>query len=53
MARGIIDTALDAFVQIDHDGRIRNWNSQAEAIFGWPRDEALGKNLIELIVAGD
>ena len=52
-ARGIIDTALDAFVQIDHDGRIRNWNSQAEAIFGWPRDQALGKNLIELVVAGD
>jgi len=52
-ARGIIDTALDAFVQIDQDGRVRNWNSQAEAIFGWPRDQALGQKLIELVVAGD
>ena len=51
LARGIIDTALDAFVQIDESGSILNWNSQAEKIFGWPRKDALGKNLIELIIA--
>jgi PAS domain S-box-containing protein len=51
LARGIIDTALDAFVQIDESGGILNWNSQAETIFGWPRQDALGKNLIELIIA--
>ncbi len=50
LARGIIDTALDAFVQIDDGGRIRNWNSQAEKIFGWTHDEALGQKLGELIV---
>src|SRR5208337_3512419 len=50
-ARGIIDTALDAFVQIDESGRILNWNAQAEVIFGWPRQEALGKDFIELIIA--
>jgi PAS domain S-box-containing protein len=50
MARGIIDTSLDAFVQIDESGRILNWNSQAEKILGWPRKDALGKNLGELIV---
>ena len=43
LARGIIDTALDAFVQIDESGSILNWNSQAEKIFGWPRKDALGK----------
>jgi PAS domain S-box-containing protein len=52
LARGIIDTALDAFVQIDESGSILNWNWQAEKIFGWPRQDALGKNLIELIIAG-
>jgi PAS domain S-box-containing protein len=52
LARGIIDTALDAFVQIDESGRILDWNSQAETIFGWPRQDALGKNLFELIIAG-
>ena len=52
MARGIIDTALDAFVQTDRSGSILDWNSQAETIFGWPRQEALGKNFIDLIVTG-
>nr|WP_244608607.1 PAS domain S-box protein [Bradyrhizobium algeriense] len=49
LARGIIDTALDAFVQIDEKGRIRDWNAQAENIFGWPRDEALGRNVFDLM----
>ena len=49
LARGIIDTALDAFVQIDEKGVIRAWNAQAEAIFGWPRDEALGRNVFDLM----
>src|SRR6267378_6669962 len=50
LARGIIDTALDAFVQMDDDGTISDWNSQAEKIFGWSRSEALGRNLGELII---
>jgi PAS domain-containing protein len=49
LARGIIDTALDAFVQIDEKGLIRAWNAQAENIFGWPRDEALGRNVFDLM----
>ncbi|KRQ95830.1 PAS domain S-box protein [Bradyrhizobium valentinum] len=49
LARGIIDTALDAFVQVDEQGFIRDWNAQAENIFGWPRDEVLGKNVFELM----
>src|SRR6266566_2015102 len=52
LARGIIDTALDAFIQIDEHGSILNWNSQAEAIFGWSREQALGKNFFELIISG-
>jgi PAS domain S-box-containing protein len=51
LARGIIDTALDAFVQIDEHGRILSWNPQAEKLFGWPREDALGKSFIDLIVA--
>ena len=50
LARGIIDTALDAFVQIDESGRILNWNPQAEKIFGWSHSEALGQKLGELII---
>ncbi len=51
MARRIIDTAIDAFFQSDERGSILNWNLQAETIFGWPRQEALGRNLFELIIA--
>jgi PAS domain S-box-containing protein len=52
LARGIVNTALDAFVQNDESNSIVDWNSQAEAMFGWSREEALGKNLIDLIIAG-
>jgi len=52
LARGIINTALDAFIQIDERGSILNWNSQAEAIFGWPREQALGKDFMELVISG-
>ena len=50
LARGIINSALDAFVQTDEHGAIRDWNSQAEIIFGWSRTEVLGKSVFELIV---
>jgi PAS domain S-box-containing protein len=50
MARGIIDTALDAFVQMDDTGTVVEWNAQAEAMFGWRRAEVIGKRLAELIV---
>ena len=49
LARGIIDTALDAFVQVDEKSVIRDWNAQAENILGWSRDEALGKDVFELM----
>ncbi len=41
--RTIIDTAQDAFIGVDLDGRIIDWNTQARAMFGWTRGEALGK----------
>ena len=50
MARGIVDTALDAFVQMDESGTIIDWNAQAEQMFGWSREEAIGQLLGNLIV---
>jgi len=46
----IIETAQDAFIGIDLRGRIIDWNSQAEALFGWSRDEVIGRSLGALIV---
>jgi PAS domain S-box-containing protein len=42
MARGIIDAALDGFVQIDEAGQVVECNPQAEMILGWRRDAAIG-----------
>ena len=49
MARGIIETSLDAFVQVDQRGVVRDWNAQAETLFGWSREEALGKSIFEMM----
>lgn len=48
--RAIIDTASDAFIAIDADGVITDWNTQAERMTGWSRTEALGQRLSTLIV---
>ncbi|MGH6675458.1 MAG: PAS domain S-box protein, partial [Xanthobacteraceae bacterium] len=53
LARGIVDTALDAFIQMDERGLIREWNSRAEAIFGWTREEALGRHYADLILPSE
>ena len=50
MARDIVGNALDAFVQTDEAGTILEWNPAAEAIFGWSEQEALGKQLINLVL---
>lgn len=41
--RAVIDTALDAFVGVDERGLVTDWNPRAADIFGWSRDEALGR----------
>lgn len=49
-AQLILDTAPDAFVAVDSAGTITAWNPQATAIFGWSREEALGRPLTETII---
>ena len=48
--RSIISSAHDAFVSIDANGRIKDWNKQAESTFGWQRAEAIGRYLHETII---
>lgn len=48
--RATIDNALDAVVQMNSEGIITGWNDQAENIFGWTREEAVGRLLHELII---
>ncbi|MDH5641599.1 MAG: PAS domain S-box protein, partial [Nitrospira sp.] len=46
----IIETALDGVITIDAAGVITDWNTQATAIFGWSRAEALGRPLSETVI---
>ena len=48
-SRKIIETATDAFVAIDLDGSIIEWNDGAEGIFGIPRAEALAGDAFEIL----
>ncbi len=46
----ILSTALDAVVAMSHTGRVLEFNPAAEAMFGYRRQDAIGKPLSELIV---
>jgi diguanylate cyclase (GGDEF)-like protein/PAS domain S-box-containing protein len=51
--RRILDTAHDAFIAIDGDGHVTDWNPQAQALFGWTLEEAWGRELVDMIVPQD
>ena len=48
--RSILDATLDAVVTMDAQGLITEWNSRAQAMFGWTPEEALGRGLHETII---
>lgn len=48
--RKILDTANDPFITINTAGHILDWNRQAERVFGWPREEVIGRKLSETVI---
>jgi PAS domain S-box-containing protein len=46
----ILENSHDAFIAIDSDDRITDWNAQAERTFGWSAAEAIGQRLADLII---
>jgi PAS domain S-box-containing protein len=48
--RLILDAALDAVVTFNETEHILSWNSQAERMFGWSRQEILGQSLVRTII---
>jgi PAS domain S-box-containing protein len=46
----IIEAAQDPFIAMDLQGRITDWNSKAEVVFGWTREEAIGRQASEILV---
>ncbi|WP_333873723.1 PAS domain S-box protein [Methylobacter sp.] len=46
----LLDSSLDGIVSMDHNGNVIGWNAQAEHIFGYSGEQALGRDTAELIV---
>ncbi len=46
----ISNSALDAVVMMDHDGNVVHWNPAAERIFGYGRNEILGRHVHDTLV---
>ena len=51
--RAILDTALDAVIAMDHRGIITDFNPAAERMFGHRKNDAVGKELAELLIPED
>ncbi len=47
--RSITDSAYDAILMMDPTGNITYWNIAAERIFGYSSEEAIGKDLHQLV----
>jgi two-component system sensor histidine kinase/response regulator len=47
-----LDLAIDAYVEIDADGCIADWNRQAETTFGWSREDVIGQHSEVLFPTG-
>jgi two-component system, cell cycle sensor histidine kinase and response regulator CckA len=47
---GILDAALDSVIVMDDRGRIVEFSKSAELTFGYPREQAVGRELAALIV---
>lgn len=45
----LLDLATEAIMVRDLQGTIRFWNSGAEALYGWSREEAVGANINDLL----
>ncbi len=50
LSESIIASTRDAFISMDAKGRIIEWNAQAVRIFGYSREEALGRLVAETII---
>ncbi len=48
--RKILDSAIDGVITIDTKGIVTEWNRQAEVIFGYSAEEAIGRPLTETII---
>jgi PAS domain S-box-containing protein len=48
--RAVLETAMDAFVAMDQEGRVIEFNPAAERMFGHTRADVIGRELAEVII---
>ena len=46
----VLETALDAIITMDHEGRVVEFNPAAERVFGFRREALIGEELAEFII---
>ncbi len=51
--RGTLEASLDCVITIDHRGAVLEFNPAAQRTFGYEREEAVGREMAELIVPPD
>ncbi|GGS76307.1 hypothetical protein GCM10010156_38830 [Planobispora rosea] len=47
--QSILERAHDAFISLDGTATVRAWNAAAERLFGWSAEEAIGRDVSDLI----
>ncbi|WP_437230486.1 ATP-binding protein [Planctomicrobium sp. SH661] len=48
--KAIIEGALDGVIQLNESLEITGWNRRAEEIFDWTSSEAMGRNVLQLVI---
>ena len=46
----ILESAVDGIITIDHEGRVVEFNPASERMFGYTRDQLIGKEMVESII---
>jgi PAS domain S-box-containing protein len=46
----MLDAALDGIISIDHEGTVLEFNPAAEQMFGYRREDVLGRQLADLVI---
>ncbi|HEX4645007.1 MAG TPA: PAS domain S-box protein [Verrucomicrobiae bacterium] len=50
LKKTILETALDAILAIDRDGKIQEWNPAAQRSFGYHREQVVGRLMDDMII---
>src|SRR5690242_4196904 len=49
ISHGVLDLVREAIIETGPDFRVTGWNRGAQSIYGWTAEEALGREVRELL----